>query len=475
MTTPTVSPELTEFNWQPQPEAAALIEELLEGVLSKNPDAKNLASRMRTDTGTRFADWVDHIQVPRSEELRTRLSRVGFVRRAVPGAPDHHVHPGAIFPAIVLDSEPVTKVGIKVDAVLEFLTAWHITDEEPIEGEPLSSFRRATVWRHGDTELVAVERHADRGFQPEAVEPHEAVRRLKHAEAFRRRTRDWSSGAGAPDTDDVALDHLEQLINAAVQDLGADLACDLFFAAERSYWQSRNRAAQLQKARQDKLGLGWANHDHHTFRSSRRYFHRLVALLEKLGFHCRERFYAGEEAGWGAQVLENPVTGITVFADVDMAPEEVAGDFAHTPLPDRDALGTVGLWCGLHGESLLQAGMHHLECQFDHEALREQLHAAGVGTMEPFTNFPFLKQAFTDGERWPVAEHRLEALVDRAYLSGAQAHWFRMQGGAIGSHLENLERNDGYKGFNQQGVSDIIARTDARKEAEPHDHGLVGA
>ncbi len=39
---------------------------------------------------------------------------------------------------------------------------------------------------------------------------------------------------------------------------------------------------------------------------------------------------------------------------------------------------------------------------------------------------------------------------------------FRMDG-AIGSHLENLERNDGFKGFNQQAVSDIIARTDPRK------------
>ena len=34
--------------------------------------------------------------------------------------------------------------------------------------------------------------------------------------------------------------------------------------------------------------------------------------------------------------------------------------------------------------------------------------------------------------------------------------------GAVGSHLENLERHDGYKGFNQHGVSDIIKRTDAR-------------
>jgi hypothetical protein len=47
-----------------------------------------------------------------------------------------------------------------------------------------------------------------------------------------------------------------------------------------------------------------------------------------------------------------------------------------------------------------------------------------------------------------------------------------MNGGAIGSHLENLERNDGYKGFNQTGVSDIIARTDPRKAK---DLALTGA
>jgi len=35
--------------------------------------------------------------------------------------------------------------------------------------------------------------------------------------------------------------------------------------------------------------------------------------------------------------------------------------------------------------------------------------------------------------------------------------------GALGSYLEILERNDGYKGFNQTGVSDIIGCTDPRK------------
>src|SRR4029079_14863406 len=90
-----------------------------------------------------------------------------------------------------------------------------------------------------------------------------------------------------------------QLINAAVADLGHSRACDLIFASERAYWESRNRAGRLQKARQDCLGLGWGNHDHHTYRSSREHFADLIRMFGAIGVLCREQFYAGIEAGWG--------------------------------------------------------------------------------------------------------------------------------------------------------------------------------
>ena len=228
---------------------------------------------------------------------------------------------------------------------------------------------------------------------------------------------------------------------------------------------SRNRAGRVQYERQNRLGLGWANHDHHTYRSSRAAFPHLIAMLERMGFHCRERFYAGREAGWGAQVIEQPQARITIFADVDLSPEEVAGDFAHQPLPEREQLGTVGLWCELHGEAFLEAGMHHLECQFDFDAARTQLAAAGVESMAPFTDFPHLRQAFTKGEIWPVDPQRIERLLKQRRITPEQADRFRREG-ALGSHLEILERNDGYKGFNQTGISEIITRTDPRRVAE---------
>jgi hypothetical protein len=236
----------------------------------------------------------------------------------------------------------------------------------------------------------------------------------------------------------------------------------LFFQVERKYWLSRNRAGQVQYERQNRLGLGWANHDHHTYRSSRVHFSRLSGMLEQMGFACRERFYAGRDAGWGAQVLEHPVCGIAIFADVDMSPEEVSGDFAHQRLAERAALGTVGLWCKLHGESFLRAGLHHLECQFEFDAVKEQLATIGVKTMPPFTDFPFLRQAFTEGEVWQVDPERLAALAAAGSITVEQRDQFARHG-ALGSHLEILERHEGYKGFNQTGISDIIQRTDPRR------------
>ena len=41
--------------------------------------------------------------------------------------------------------------------------------------------------------------------------------------------------------------------------------------------------------------------------------------------------------------------------------------------------------------------------------------------------------------------------------------------GALGSHLENLQRHGGFKGFNQKAVSAIISATDPRKQAQLHD------
>jgi hypothetical protein len=444
---------LTAFQWSRQPEAEAFLRGTVADFLERLPAAKSLADRMARETGTRFFDWIDLITLPDSPATRERLRAIGFSREDLPGEIAVLRNGAGMFPRVGLTPIVETRIAIKVDSVAEFLAINQI--ERAIEGRPFGVMRSASIVQDESHFLDVVER---RGTWASAVsESSGGLNAVEHLERFRMRRRDFEDDA-------AGFEHTAMLVDMAVSELGPDRAAAQFFTAEREFWQRRNRAAQVQKARQDRLGLGWANHDHHTYRSSRVYFHRLIALFEKMGMECRERFYAGREAGWGAQVMENPRAGIITFNDVDLAPEEVLGDFAHEPLAARETLGTVGLWCGLHGEALLQAGMHHLECQFDFEALKIQLESEhGIAVMKPFTDFPYLRQAFTEGERWPVSPERVRRLRKTDLITAEQAEKFLSQG-AIGSHLENLERNEGYKGFNQKGVSEIIAATDPRRQ-----------
>lgn len=451
------------WNWTPQPRAFSLVQELVNTFLSSCRPAAKLAEQMKSAAGSRFIDWVDHVRIPHLMAhdlgLAGRMIDAGFNRVAMPGCEDCFINERGIFPNLLLSHERKLMVAIKVDSVADFMGVWQVPMTNVVLGEPGAPMRMAQAFVSDDAELWVIERHGYRGYEIEAFDPKKAIAAMRHLENLCRRPRKGE--------DEIAnYRGAMAIIDAAIKDIGRDWTCDLFFEAERRYWQRRNRAAQVQKARQDKLGLGWANHDHHTYRSSRENYTHLIAVLEKLGFHCRERFYAGAEAGWGAQVLEQPVAGITIFADVDMSAEELMGDFAHAGLPPREKLGTIGLWCALHGEAFLQAGMHHLECMFDWHALKAQLESeAHIKTMDPFTTFPYLRQAFTEGERWAVEPRRVEALLAKHQITKKQADEF-LKRGAVGSHLENLERNDGFKGFNQHGVSQIISKTDPRKLIE---------
>ena len=107
--------------------------------------------------------------------------------------------------------------------------------------------------------------------------------------------------------------------------------------------------------------------------------------------------------------------------------------------------------------------MHHLEAQFMFDELTNELKKEGVGMMNPFSDFPYLKQAFTQGELWQVDSERLSQLKNKGKITEEQYRRF-LTHGAIGSHLENLQRREGYKGFNQKNVSIIIKETDPRIE-----------
>lgn len=437
----------TSFEFAPCPDAARWVRAQVAEFLHQCPPASALKERLLAATGTRFEDWVIRIGLPLGQEAT--LLGLGFSSVGVEGHPTRLFHHGrGMFPVVELGT-PGIHLSLRVDSVADFCR-----QNEGVSGlEDFGSLKRARVCAGSHhTELWVVQSLRGRFYGAEYANTCDSA--VTHLAAFSGRPRNL-------DEEELGFEHAQTLIRNAQSELGPIHTAELFFAAERSYWESRNAAARLQKSRQDALGFGWGNHDHHTYRSSREHFARLIETLELLGLRCRERFYAGREAGWGAQVLAHPETGLMVFADVDLEPHEVSLDFAHEGLPARDKLGTVGLWCKLHGEAFGKAGMHHLEAQFDFDEACRQL-APLVGVMPPFTSFPYLKQCFTRAELWPVSEPRLQDALRNHWISEAQATAFGTAG-ALGSHLEILERNDGYAGFNQTGISEIIARTDPRR------------
>jgi len=444
------------FDWPLAPAAEELLRDRLGKFLERNSFGRRLTDRMRNESGTDIFEWVDHLVLSPDEEPALLTAGLARNRRVESAEGDTvYEHPRATLPRVVLRSRARPQVvALRPEFVADFHARHHL--HSPIEGEPCSRYRWLKVAEEAGTLLAAVERRAYRGFTPAALSDNELRAIVAARELWRSRPRLFADDA---EGFKVANDLLRRTIRL----VGRDLACQFFFEAERAYWQSRNRAARVQFHRQDQLGLGWGNHDHHTFRCSRRHFVDLVEFLLKLGFVKRERYYAGAEAGWGAQVMEQSVTGVVVFADVDLMPEETEIDFSSRKLADAPRLGTVGLWVGLHGESFLEAGMHHLEARFDFGRLRDQLQAEGINTMKPFSDFDFLRQAFTEGERWPVRIERAERLYSAGFITATQYQRFLTEG-ALGSHLENLQRHGGFKGFNQKAVSVIIAATDPRRE-----------
>jgi hypothetical protein len=454
----------SEWNteWRRYPEGAAYVTRLLESFTAAVPPAAVLEHDLLRFTSSRLLDWLDHLVLVDGEGVRGRLVELGFEAVEVTPLDREPVYQcrGAIFPSLVLRSDPVLRPGavaaaaIQVEDVSEFLMANYRV--ATIEGSALSPYRRARAWSVDGRDLWVVERRGHVGFSPVNMSSEYPDRYVRALETWRTRRREF-------DEVQEGMVHTLELARRLVSDMGTDLAAWIAFSAEREHWQRRNMAGALQKARQDRLGLGWANHDHHTFRSSREGFPLLIEILETFGFVPRERFYAGAEAGWGAQVMEQPACRFAVFADVDLAPDEVDDDFAHQALSPRTELGTVGLWCALHGESMLAAGLHHVAGRFDFDAVTAALAEWGVPMMQPFSEFSYLRQAFTRGERWPIPDQRLERLVALNRIGREQAERFR-EAGAVGSHLENIQRGDGFKGFNQQTISDIIQRTDPRVE-----------
>ena len=435
------------FDWGLHREAESHLRQLVDWFGEKDERLLSMTDRLMDTTGTRLFDWVDHFHLPTAmvDDLAPRSHGFVFTRR-----PQELRAPGTSLAPIYI-AGPKAELSLRVGDLEAFKEAWKI--EDAIEGEPHAASRRMIVFETDDSQVTATERRGHTPIQPS--ERHDAGAYDDALRRFSERKRDGD--------EEEAFEVLEQAISASLANLSKPRVADAFFRAEIDYWLSKNPTARAQVEMQDSLGLGLANHDHLTFRSSRQHFRRLMRVMDMLGMEKRESFYAGETAGWGAQIFEDAESGYVVFADVDLYPEERT---APELVKKGDAkIGTVGLWVELHGESVLGAGLHHLALKVDFDRSRRIMGERAIEVMKPFSDFPFLRQAFTKSENWPVQEARLDSASDHGHLDQKAMERFAAEG-AAGSVLELIERGQGFKGFNQDSVSAIIKATDPRRLEE---------
>ena len=431
--------------WTRQPRAEQALGHVLGLASERSAYLRHFAQRLLAGAGVRVRDIVDHIEIADREDL-ARLTDAGWSRD------DGGVlrNPSGLFPPVLEGAGFV--VWLRVECLDVFSAATGYADA--IDGPRHGPLRRAFAAREPEIAIGIVERNGYPGFDLPAVSAARVRDARVHLNAMKSRRREF-------DTIEAGLAHTERLVERAVGDLGPHRACDLWLKAERDFWMRRCPAGRLQKHRQDAAGIGWSNIDHHTYDGSRRHFQHTIRILEKLGYELREMLYAGELAGWGSQVLEQPVIGSTVFADVDLAPAELTLDFAHDHLPDLPRHRRAGLLSELLGESILEAGLNHVAGLFDQRALRAQLEAQGLRFMAPFSDFPHLYQELTTGDWAAVDPRRVDALESAGHIGAAEAESLRLEGSIV-THLENIERNDGYKGFNRDGIDSVLRKLDPR-------------
>src|SRR5262249_36458794 len=241
------------FDWPLCYDAERFVLEQIDAFLARNTFAANLAKRMRAQTGTLIIDWVDHLVL--SEGAEPTLRKVGFANDPLgqTSTPTQSTfwHSEAMLPRAILDRTlPKTAqpqaLAIRVESLSDFMAAHRITGEP--EGGPRSRFRRLLVSSENQTRFEAVERRGYRGCVPENVRPEQTDVVLKAHELWKTRQRIF-----ADDTE--GFRHAHAVLDRVIALVGRDLACHVVFAEERAYWEQRNRAAQIQKRRQDKLGL----------------------------------------------------------------------------------------------------------------------------------------------------------------------------------------------------------------------------
>ena len=137
------SDSLQTFHWEPQPQAATLIDEILEDVVVHCPSLERFRAQLHQSTGTRLVDWVESVTLPASEGFEQRLLHTGFTNSDA----DRSIwfHAGGLFPAVETHRGSLRRVAVRVESVPDFLVAHALDVRTPIQGPLLGQLRQAKV------------------------------------------------------------------------------------------------------------------------------------------------------------------------------------------------------------------------------------------------------------------------------------------------------------------------------------------
>src|SRR5205807_3720712 len=144
-----------QFDWPLANDAEAFLRQRTGAFLERNTAARQLAERMRTDTGTDFFEWIDHLVLPADAEKGLR--EAGFViddSVETPNGESVFEHPRATLPRVLVGARQCPSViALRPEFVADFV-ARHNLSAAP-EGEPFSRYRRIFVTEEDGTRLDA--------------------------------------------------------------------------------------------------------------------------------------------------------------------------------------------------------------------------------------------------------------------------------------------------------------------------------
>src|SRR5258708_4106402 len=218
-----ITSQSDSFDWPLCHEAERLLTGYIEAFLLRQRFARQLADRMRDETGTDFFEWVDHLVL--APEHAGALRTVGFIEERVEAPTGTTVfwHPRAMMPLVLLRADGgraavPSILAIRPEAVVDFVAAHDLIST--VEGAFGARLRRVVVSEENGSRLEAIERLGCRGYvtrEPTADFVRGVVRTR---ELWRTRKRDFPDDADGVKQAMARLDDVLELVDC-------DVACDL--------------------------------------------------------------------------------------------------------------------------------------------------------------------------------------------------------------------------------------------------------